>query len=50
MSNGLENGLAKHKFDPKTGAIREIEDIKTRPRQRPKAVSSRQWADGRQRQ
>jgi hypothetical protein len=47
MSNGLDNGLAKHKFNPKTGAVREIEDIKIRPKKRPKAISARQWTEGR---
>jgi hypothetical protein len=48
QTNGLEHGIRKHKFDPETGAIREIEDIKIRPKKKDKRISSRQWDEGRQ--
>lgn len=46
-TNGQEHGIRTHKFDPKTGAVREIEDMKIRPKKKSKAISTRQWEQGR---
>ena len=41
-SNGCEHGIKGHKVDA-DGSIIEVQEIKTRPRKKPKAVSARQW-------
>jgi hypothetical protein len=41
-SNGCEHGIKGHKVDA-DGSIIEVQEIKTRRRKKPKAVSARQW-------
>jgi len=41
-SCGCDHGIKGHKV-AEDGSIIEVQEIKTRPRKKPKAVSSRQW-------
>ncbi len=42
QSRGREHGIKGHKV-AEDGSIIEVQEIKTRPRGKPKAISSRQW-------